>query len=333
MRKQKTLLYVSFAGFLIVALVYLLGYRFSLSQLNTELNRKLDFGPAEIVYNNTAKDTAIVVSQNDHWIICRQIRKSFGFLWKFNRVALEPILIDPQSDLYTATLNRYIAECETANLPKELTGDNPQLNYSMKNFFAQEAIGSAKGKNFEVKIIRLVKAVITDPELIKIYYYDLVIAPITTRLPIQLKNVLVTPTGKTVDYFKNKTGTAYMTPEDMKDFVKMATFNTWDSVAELTAYEYTLQYSNLSDAVQEQRQLTTTDLDEGMTTLDVTVYFNNTHETIRVNLDSELISISDKSDPVLDLDPNIKAIFDTNQQSSSGFMPFVATKPKQEITR
>ena len=70
-----------------------------------------------------------------------------------------------------------------------------------------------------------------------------------------------------------------------------------------------------------------------MTTLDVTVYFNNTHETIRVNLDSELMSISDKSDPVLDLDPNIKAIFDTNQQSSSGFMPFVATKPKQEITR
>ena len=67
-----------------------------------------------------------------------------GFYGNSTGVALEPILIDPQSDLYTATLNRYIAECETANLPKELTGDNPQLNYSMKNFFAQEAIGQCQ---------------------------------------------------------------------------------------------------------------------------------------------------------------------------------------------
>ena len=49
MRKQKTLLYASFAALLTIALAYLLGYRFSLSQLNAELNRKLDFGTAEII--------------------------------------------------------------------------------------------------------------------------------------------------------------------------------------------------------------------------------------------------------------------------------------------
>jgi hypothetical protein len=76
MRKQKTLLYASFAALLTITLAYLWGYRFSVSQLNTELNRKLDFGTAEIIYSNSAKDTAIVVSQNDHWIVCRQIDKS-----------------------------------------------------------------------------------------------------------------------------------------------------------------------------------------------------------------------------------------------------------------
>jgi hypothetical protein len=248
-------------------------------------------------------------------------------------VALDPIQIDPQSAQFIQTLNAYIDACETAHLPKTLTADNQQLNYSMKNYFNQEAIGSAKGTRFEVKIIRLVKALVTDPEPIKFYYYDLVIAPITNQLPIQLKNVIVSPTGKTKDYFKNKTGTGYMTPDDLKDFVKSVTFNTWDSVTELHAYEYTLCYSNLSDAVQDQRQLSTADLDEGMTTLDVTIYFNNTHETIRVSLNEDLLTISDKTDPILDFDPNFKAIFDANQQSSSGFMPFVKTKPKQEITR
>jgi len=333
MRKHKTLLYSSIAVFLIFALGYLLGYRFSVTQLTAELNQKLDFGSAEIVYSNTVNDTAIVVSQNQQWLVCRQFSKSLGFLWKFNKVALEPVHVDIQSESYLSSLNHYIDECQTANLPKVLNGDHPQLNSTMKHYFNQEAIGSARGEFFEVKIVRLVKAIVSDPEPIKYYYYDLVIAPITTHLPIQLKNVIVYPSGKAADYFKNKTGTGYMTPDDLKDFVKMATFNTWDSIVELNAYEYTLLYSNLSDAIQKQRNLSTADLDEGMSTLDVTVYFNNTHETIQVSLSEDLMTLSDKTDINLDFDQNIKAIFEEPSRLTSYFAPFSSTKPKQAITR
>lgn len=333
MRKHKTLLYSSIAVLLTFAMGYSLGYRFSLTQLSAELNQKLDFGSAEIVYSNTVNDTAIVVSQNQQWLVCRQYNKSLGFLWKFNNVALDPVHVDPQSESYLRSLNRYIEECKTANLPKDLNGDDPRLNATMKYFFNQEAIGSARGEFFEIKIIRLVKAIVSDPEPIKYYYYDLVIAPITNRLPIQLKNVIVYPTGKAADYFKNKTGTGYMTPDDNKDFVKMATFNTWDSIVELNAYEYTLLYSNLSDATQKQRNLSTADLDEGMSTLDVTVYFNNTHETIQVTLSEDLMTITDKTVSNFDFDQNIKAIFEEPTRLSTYFAPFSSTKPKQAITR
>lgn len=332
MRKNRTIIYSFGVLILILIIGYLNGYRLSLTQINTELNQRMHFNPANIIYSKTNNDTAIVVSENNHWIVCRQIKGYFGVIWKYNNQALDPLKINSHSETYAVVLNNYIKQCESITLVKEITINNPNINITMQNYLNQESIGSAQGKVFGVKIIRLVKIVnnsIQNQEPIKYYYYDLVIAPITNQLPIQLKNVVVYPSGKATEYFKNKNGEGYATPDDFQNFITSTRFNKWTKIQALYAYEYSLIYSNLSDRIQEQRKVSTSELDDGMATIDVTISFNNTSETIRVNLDAPMVTITASTDPLLDVDSNLKGIYESSSFGSE-FVPFHATKPLQK---
>jgi hypothetical protein len=334
MRKNRTIMYAGLGLVLLIVIFYMNGYRWSLSQLNAEINQRYHFNPASIVISKSTQDETFVVSKNKDWIVCRQYRKELGFLWRFNKITLDPIKVDPLSESYQSVLANYIAQCERSNQSTILSIDHPNINFSMKSYFNQEDIGIARGKNFEVKIIRLVKITVNLNNLespLQDYYYDLLIAPITTELPIQLKNVIVYPTGKATDYFKNKQTYLYPAPDQYTDFVKSAKFSTWEKIQNLYAYEYILLYSNLTDAVQAERGMSTSDLDEGMKTIDVTISYNNTSETIRVSLDGPLVTISSPTDPLLDLDSNIKDIFESKGIQSL-FGSFTTTKPKQEVT-
>jgi hypothetical protein len=308
------------------------GYRWSLNQLNAEINQRYHFNPSSIEYSNNTKDTTIVVSKNDDWIVCRQYHQEFGFLWRFKGSTLETIKVDSTSESYPSILNNYVAQCEQSDQPKILTIDHPNINFSMKRYFNQEDIGIARGKNFEVKIVRLVKITVNSSNQespLQDYYYDILIAPITTQVPIQLKNVIVYPTGKATDYFKNKQTYLYPAPDQYTDFIKSATFNRWDKIRNLYTYEFILLYSNLTDTVQAERGMSSFDLDAGMSTIDVTISYNNTSETIRVSLDGPLMTINDPLDPLLSLDSNFKDIFESKGIHSS-FGVFSTTKPKQE---
>jgi len=255
-----------------------------------------------------------------------------GFLWRFKGITLEPIKVDSSSESYPSILDNYVAQCEQSDQPKILNIDHPNINFSMKSYFNQEYIGIARGKNFEIKIIRLVKITVNSSDLespLQDYYYDILIAPITTQVPIQLKNVIVYPTGKATDYFKNKQTYLYPAPDQYTDFIKSATFNRWDKIQNLYAYEYILLYSNLTDTVQAERGMSSSDLDAGMSTIDVMISYNNTSETIRVSLDDPLMTVNDSLDPLLNLDSNIRDIFESKGIHSL-FGTFSTTKPKQE---
>jgi hypothetical protein len=331
MRKNRTLLYISGALVLLVLIGTLLGYRLSVGQLNSEINQRAHFNPATIIYSEITGSRGVVVSKNNNWIVCRQYDRNFGLLWKYNELTLEPREVDPLSASYTSILSDYISQCNQMDQTKILTKDHPKINFSLKNYFNQEAIGVARGKAFEVKIVRLVKITVStnDPkENVQYYYYDILIAPITDQLPLQFKNVIVYPTGKAVDYFKNKQTYLYPAPNQYRDFVKTVTFNKWDEIRNLYVYEYTFLYSNLSDSVQSERKMSTFDLDEGMKTIDVTISYNNTSETIRVGLDEPLVTVNTNNDPLMELDSNIKDIFE-NKGITSSFGIFATTKPKQ----
>lgn len=325
-------MYISLGFVLLLVIVYMNGYRWSLDQLNSEINQRYHFNPASIVVSKSTKDKTIVVSKNNDWIVCRQYQQELGFLWRFKGITLEPIKVDSSSESYPSILDNYVAQCEQSDQPKILSIDHPNINFSMKSYFNQEDIGIARGKNFEIKIIRLVKITVNSSDLespLQDYYYDILIAPITTQVPIQLKNVIVYPTGKATDYFKNKQTYLYPAPDQYTDFIKSATFNRWDKIQNLYAYEYILLYSNLSDAVQAERGMSSSDLDAGMSTIDVTISYNNTSETIRVSLDGPLMTVNDSLDPLLNLDSNIKDIFESKGIHSL-FGTFSSTKPKQE---
>jgi len=325
-------MYIGIGFVLLLVIVYMNGYRWSLVQLNAEINQRYHFNPASIVTSKSTKDKTIVVSKNNDWIVCRQYQQELGFLWRFKGITLEPIKVDSSSESYPSILDNYVSQCEQSNQPKILSIDHPNINFSMKSYFNQEDIGIARGKNFEVKIIRLVKITVNSSDLespLQDYYYDILIAPITTQVPIQLKNVIVYPTGKATDYFKNKQTYLYPAPDQYTDFIKSATFNRWDKIRNLYAYEYTLLYSNLTDAVQAERGMSSSDLDAGMSTIDVTISYNNTSETIRVSLDGPLMTVNDSLDPLLNLDSNIRDIFESKGIHSL-FGTFSTTKPKQE---
>jgi hypothetical protein len=325
-------MYIGIGFVLLLVIVYMNGYRWSLVQLNAEINQRYHFNPASIVTSKSTKDKTIVVSKNNDWIVCRQYQQEFGFLWRFKGITLEPIKVDSSSESYPSILDNYVSQCEQSNQPKILSIDHPNINFSMKSYFNQEDIGIARGKNFEVKIIRLVKITVNSSDLespLQDYYYDILIAPITTQVPIQLKNVIVYPTGKATDYFKNKQTYLYPAPDQYTDFIKSATFNTWDKIQNLYAYEYILLYSNLTDTVQVERGMSSSDLDAGMSTIDVTIFYNNTSETIRVSLDDPLMTVNDSLDPLLNLDSNIRDIFESKGIHSL-FGTFSTTKPKQE---
>lgn len=327
-------MYAGLGLVLLIVIIYMNGYRWSINQLNSEINQRTHFNPSTIIYSKNTNSSGIVVSKNNNWIVCRQYERDFGFLWKYNELSLDPMKVDPLSETYPIVLSDYISQCGQVDQAKILTINHPNINFSMKSYFNQEEIGIARGKNFEVKIIRLVKITVNLNNLespLQDYYYDLLIAPITTELPIQLKNVIVYPTGKATDYFKNKQTYLYPAPDQYTDFVKSAKFSTWEKIQNLYAYEYILLYSNLTDAVQAERGMSTSDLDEGMKTIDVTISYNNTSETIRVSLDGPLVTISSPTDPLLDLDSNIKDIFESKGIQSL-FGSFTTTKPKQEVT-
>lgn len=213
----------------------------------------------------------------------------------------------------------------------EISANTVGLNLSMKAYFDQEYIGIGRGKVFEVKIIRLAK--LTSPTYneasqdspLRFYYYDIVIAPISEVLPLQIKNVIVYPTDKAKDYFWGKQTYTYPAPEQYEDFISSTEFNKWDKVEDLFAYEYMFVYSNLTDSVQAERGISTQDLDSGMSTIDVSISYNDHKEKIRISLLHPLEIIDSSDHPLLTLDDNIAKLYN-NEKYSILFRTFLTNK-------
>lgn len=213
----------------------------------------------------------------------------------------------------------------------EISGVTVGLNLSMEAYFNQEYIGIGRGKVFEVKVIRLAK--ITSPAYndasqdspLRFYYYDIVIAPISEVLPLQIKNVIVYPTDKAKTYFLGKQTYTYPAPEQYEDFISSTEFKKWDKVEDLFAYEYMFVYSNLTDSVQTERGISTQDLDSGMATVDVSISYNDHTEKIRVSLMHPIEIIDSNDHPLLALDDNIAKLYN-NEKYSILFRTFINNK-------
>lgn len=227
-------------------------------------------------------------------------------------------------------LTMFITGCQEVKR-NEISGNTVGLNLSMKAYFNQKYIGIGRGKVFEVKVIRLAK--ITSPAYneasqdspMRFYYYDIVIAPISEVLPLQIKNVIVYPTDKAKGYFLGKQTYTYPAPDQYKDFISSTEFNRWDKVEDLFAYEYMFVYSNLTDAVQAERGISTQDLDNGMATIDVSISYNDHTEKIRISLLHPLEIIDSNDHPLLALDDNIAKLYN-NEKYSILFRTFINNK-------
>lgn len=174
------------------------------------------------------------------------------------------------------------------------------LSESFRLYFQSEDVVTVTGKVFEVKVFQHARVEVAangETPAIRYYTYDLGIAPINARLPMQLKDVLVKPTGAAWDYFDGNQVYLFPAPEFQEDFVKSATFNTWNSIDQLQAYRYRLVYSNLSYPVQNERGMSTSTLDDGMAVIEVVIKCNGVVEMIYVDLRDHVLTFTDPSDP------------------------------------
>lgn len=193
----------------------------------------------------------------------------------------------------------FLSACQTYQ-SVTVTPTTTNLTESFRSYFQREAVVTVAGKVFEIKVFqhaRVEVAATGDTPAIRYYTYDFAIAPINARLPMQLKDVFVKPTGAAWDYFDGKQVYLFPAPEVQEDFVKSATFNTWKTVDQLHVYQYRLVYSNLSYPVQSERGMSTSTLDDGMAIVEVVIKCNGVVETIRVDLRDHVMTFTDPLDP------------------------------------
>lgn len=212
----------------------------------------------------------------------------------------------------------------------ELTANTPNLRDSMSDFFQTEDQGYVKGDAFQAKFISCDK-IIFAPENYKtsyvFYRYRLVIAPVTNE-PVHIKKIHFSVNSEILeDYYRNyrNNGRTGLFDESVQiGEISPDIFEAWEDESQMIANEFDFTVDNMGDDLQAQANISSQAFDEGMQELKITIYYNQTSETIILKYTGELAVISDVDEAVKLNRPDITELL-TEGRSTSWMFPFEAT--------
>lgn len=203
-----------------------------------------------------------------------------------------------------------------------LSLENLSLSTSMENFFKDESISYTIGKNFQFKILSIAKVDFNKAGFdtsYSFYRYQLLIAPLYD-MPIDINNITFGVNENLVDYYKEvpigRTGL-----EDQQLDINEIDIPPKNRIEDLIAYRMDFTISNLGDDIQKSANLSSSEFDELMRSLVITVEYNNKIETTAICYKGEILDYSQDKDYIEKNRPDLVELLE-NGTTSSFFAPY-----------